>query len=216
VWARFSEHLAMHQRFELKRLNVDKKILTPHDQKKLQREAEVLALIVNAATVGIVFEGTATKKTVKKKTTTKKRTKKTTAKKATVQKTTTTHIPFALHRADDIAQRVNAFTEDTFRLTTQRAGQLVNALFTVHYERKRVMKSEQHENEQLAGNQQTEKYFSGYYTFAHNKHGIICKTLADFLNDAGVDGAAYTERFHQAMMRVVEEKAVYYTEKVVR
>jgi hypothetical protein len=36
------------------------------------------------------------------------------------------------------------------------------------------------------------------------------------LNEAGVDGAAYTERFQQAMKRVVEEKTVYYTEKAVR
>ena len=31
-----------------------------------------------------------------------------------------------------------------------------------------------------------------------------------------MDGAAYAERFEQAMKRVVEEKAVYYTEKIVR
>ena len=219
VWARFSEHFAMHQRLELKNLNLHTQILTPHDQKKLQREAEVRALIVNAATVGIVFEGTAAKKTTKQ--TTAKKTTKTTKKKATakkkvtVQKPTTTHIPFALHRADDIAQRVNAFTEDTFRLTKQRAGQLVNALFTIHYERKRVPKNNQSDSEQNNG-KPTEKHFSGYYTFAHNTQGIICKTLADFLSEVGVDGAAYTERFHQAMKRVVEEKTVYYTEKSVR
>jgi Type III restriction enzyme, res subunit/Toprim-like len=206
VWARFSEHFAMHQRLELKHLNLHTTILTPHDQKKLQREVEVRALIVNAATVGIVFEGTS-----KKQATRKQGKKKATAKKkTTAKKTTTTHIPFALHRADDIAQRVNAFTEDTFRLTKQRAGQLVNALFTVHYERKRVPKNNQSDSES------TEQHFSGYYTFAHNSQGIICKTLADFLTEAGVDGAAYTERFQQAMMRVVEEKAVYYTEKSVR
>jgi hypothetical protein len=185
----------MHQRLELKRLNLHTNILTPHDQQKLQREAEIRTFIVNAATVGIVFEGTAKKK-------------KTAQKKATKKKTTSTPrtIPFALRSADDLAQRVNAFAGDTFRLTKQRAGELVSALFTVHYERKRV---------QNDGEQPT-KCFSGYYSFAHNKHGIICKTLVDFLHDAGVDGLGYAERFQQVMKRVVEEKAVYFTEKAVR
>jgi hypothetical protein len=194
-WARFSEHLAMHQRFELKRLNVDKKILTPHDQKKLEREAEIRTFIVNAATVGFVFEGTSTRKTAKKK-----RGKKTNT-------STSRTIPFALRSAEDLAQRVNAFAGDTFRLTKQRAGQLVGALFTVHYERER---------ERNTSGGESAIRFTSYYSFAHNKRGIICKTLADFLNEAGVDGAAYTERFQQAMKRVVEEKTVYYTEKVVR
>jgi hypothetical protein len=194
-WARFSEHFSMHQRFELKRLNLHEKILTPHDQKKLQREAEVRAFIVNAATVGFVFEGTTTRKTAARK-----RGKKTTT-------STSRTIPFALRSADDLAQRVNAFAGDTFRLTKQRAGQLVGALFTVHYERER--------ERNMSGEESTIR-FTSYYSFAHNKRGIICKTLADFLNEAGVDGAAYTERFQQAMKRVVEEKTVYYTEKVVR
>jgi hypothetical protein len=171
VWARFSEHLALHQRLELKHLNLHTHILTPHDQKKLERENEVRNMVANAATVGFVFHGT------------------------TGDNPSRT-IPFALHRADDIAQRVNAFAGTTFRLTKQRAGELVNALFVVDYHREREVQ----ENGTVR--------FGGYYTFAHNEQGIQTKTLVDFLTECGVNGSAYHERFVEEMQRVIarEEK----------
>lgn len=167
AWARFTEHLAMHQRLELKRLNLHTQILTPHDLKKLERECEVRNMVANAASVGFMFHGTTGNEP-------------------------TRHIPFALHRAEDVAARVNAFTDTTFRLTKQRAGELVNALFMVNYKREREVQ----ENGTVR--------FGGYYTFVHNEHGIQTKTLADFLTDCGVDGSVYKERFGSEMQRVVE------------
>jgi hypothetical protein len=169
AWARFGEHLAMHQRLELKRLHLHTNILTPHDQKKLERENEIRNMVANAASVGFVFHGT-------------------------TGENPTRYIPFALHRAEDIAQRVNAFTDTTFRLTKQRAGELVNALFVVNYKREREVQ----ENGTVR--------FGGYYTFAHDENGITRKTLADFLQETGIDGRAYHERFVAEMRRVVESK----------
>ena len=160
MWARFTEHLAMHQRLELKRLNLHTEALTPHDRKKLEREWEVRNFVANAATVGFQFHGT-----------------------------TKRHLKFALHRADDIAQRLNAFTDDAFRLTKQRAGELVSALFHVEYKREREVSESGKVN------------FGGYYTFGHDESGITRKTLADFVEEYGVDGADYTERFGAAMER---------------
>ena len=144
-------------------------ILTPPDQKKLERENEIRNMVANAASVGFVFHGT-------------------------TGENPTRYIPFALHRAEDIAQRVNAFTDTTFRLTKQRAGELVNALFVVNYKREREVQ----ENGTVR--------FGGYYTFAHDENGITRKTLADFLQETGIDGRAYHERFVAEMRRVVESK----------
>ncbi len=165
AWARFTEHLAMHQRLELKRLNLHTEALTPHDRKKLEREWEIVNFVSNAAAVGFQFHGT-----------------------------TKRHLKFALHRADDIAQRVNAFTDDAFRLTKQRAGELVSALFHVEYKREREVK----ENGTV--------HFGGYYTFRHDESGITRKTLADFVAECGVCGADYTERFGEAMERATMKR----------
>ena len=165
TWARFTEHLAMHQRLELKRLNLHMQTLTPHDRKKLEREWEVRNFVANAATVGFVFQGT-----------------------------TKRQLTFALHRADDLAQRVNAFTDDAFRLTKQRAGELVSALFNVEYKREREVSDIGRIN------------FGGYYTFGHDEHGITIKTLADFVAECGVDGRDYEERFHEAMRQVTMKR----------
>jgi hypothetical protein len=165
TWARFTEHLAMHQRLELKRLNLHTQTLTPHDRKKLEREWEVRNFVANAATVGFVFQGT-----------------------------TKRHIKFALHRADDLAQRVNAFTDDAFRLTKQRAGELVSALFHVDYKREREVS----ENGTI--------HFGGYYAFRHDEHGIKAKTLADFVAECGVCGGEYEERFQVAMRQVTMKR----------
>jgi hypothetical protein len=161
TWARFTEHLAMHQRLELKRLGIHTQALTPHDRKKLEREWEVRNFIANAATVGFQFQGT-----------------------------TKRHITYALHRADDLAERVNAFTDDAFRLTKQRAGELVSALFYVEYKREREVKANW-----TVG-------FGGYYTFRHDNGEICVKNLADFLLDLGVDGKDYAERFGEVMNNV--------------
>jgi hypothetical protein len=163
-WVRFTEHLAMHQRLELKRLQLHTKLLNPHELKKLERESEIRSFVANAATVGFMFHGAGANNAPR-------------------------HIPFALHRAEDVAARVNAFTDDTFRLTKQRAGELVNALFYVEYKREREVK-----DNGTTG-------FGGYYAFQHDENGICIKTLADFVDECGVDGSAYAERFGE-MMRV--------------
>ncbi|MFY8000614.1 MAG: DEAD/DEAH box helicase family protein [Candidatus Kapaibacteriota bacterium] len=165
TWARFTEHLAMHQRLELKRLNLHTQTLTPHDRKKLEREWEVRNFVANAATVGFQFQGT-----------------------------TKRHIKFALHRADDLAQRVNAFTDDAFRLTKQRAGELVSALFHVEYKREREVKANG-----IVG-------FGGYYAFRHDEQGIKAKTLADFVAECGVDGRDYEERFREVMRQATMKR----------
>lgn len=165
TWARFTEHLAMHQRLELKRLGLHTQTLTPHDCKKLEREWEVRNFVANAATVGFQFQGT-----------------------------TKRHIKFALHRADDLAQRVNAFTDDAFRLTKQRAGELVSALFHVEYKREREVRENGTVN------------FGGYYAFRHDEQGIKAKTLADFVAECGVCGGEYEERFGDATRQVTMKR----------
>jgi hypothetical protein len=178
TWARFTEHLAMHQRLELKRLNLHTKTLTPHDRKKLEREWEVRNFVANAATVGFQFQGT-----TKRGENSSEHTDKSVCVPTSVKR----HIKFALHRADDLAQRVNAFTDDAFRLTKQRAGELVSALFHVEYKREREV------------NESGTITFGGYYAFRHDEHGIKAKSLADFVAECGVCGGEYEERFHEAI-----------------
>lgn len=197
TWARFTEHLAMHQRLELKRLNLHTQTLTPHDRKKLEREWEVRNFVANAATVGFQFQGT-----TKRGENTSEYTDKNVC--ATMENSVDAlggtdisvcasakrHIKFALHRADDLAQRVNAFTDDAFRLTKQRAGELVSALFHVEYKREREVS----ESGTIT--------FGGYYAFRHDEYGIQAKTLADFVAECGVCGAEYEERFREAMRAI--------------
>lgn len=194
TWARFTEHLAMHQRLELKRLNLHTQTLTPHDRKKLEREWEVRNFVANAATVGFQFQGT-----TKRGENTSEYTDKNVC--ATMENSVDAlggtdisvcasakrHIKFALHRADDLAQRVNAFTDDAFRLTKQRAGELVSALFHVEYKREREV------------SESGTIHFGGYYAFQHDEHGIKAKSLADFVAECGVCGAEYKERFQEAI-----------------
>jgi hypothetical protein len=197
TWARFTEHLAMHQRLELKRLGLHAQTLTPHDRKKLEREWEVRNFVANAATVGFQFQGT-----TKRGENTSECTDKSVCATKNISGSTDTlvcatakrHIKFALHRADDLAQRVNAFTDDAFRLTKQRAGELVSALFHVEYKREREVS----ENGTI--------HFGGYYAFRHDEDGIKAKTLADFVAECGVSGAEYEERFGDAMRQTTMKR----------
>lgn len=174
AWARFTEHLAMHRRLEVRSMNLHRDILSPHDLNIGEREWEIRNFVANAATVGFIFHSTTTG--------------------ANDTDTTKRHIPFALHRAEDIAARVNAFTDDTFRLTKQRAGEIVSALFFTEYKRERETKADGSVG------------FGGYYTFRHTDKEIIRKNLADFLQEAGIDGRAYRERFLVAMQQTAMQQ----------
>jgi hypothetical protein len=102
----------------------------------------------------------------------------------------TQRIPNALHTKAALTERVNAFRNQENRLTKQQAGAMVNALFFCTYKRER---------------NQTTKKFDGYYAFEATRNGIRRKTMAEFLEECGVDGRTYAETWlnciHQGIVQ---------------
>jgi superfamily II DNA or RNA helicase len=106
----------------------------------------------------------------------------------------TRHIPSSIRSKKDLAARVNAHAGTMFRVNQQTAGELVDALFHVRYVRERTKRDDK-------------TVQSGYYTFAEDKSETLNgtlrrKTLAEYLNEYGVDGTRYERNF---MQRVQEE-----------
>ena len=111
-----------------------------------------------------------------------------------VEGKTTRHEKNALHTKAAITERVNAFRNPENRLTKQQAGAMVNALFFCTYKRER--------NAETAA-------FRGYYTFETESscsNSIRRKTLAEFVEEMGVNGRDYAERWTNAMHRAVEQE----------
>jgi hypothetical protein len=110
---------------------------------------------------------------------------------------TTRHIPNALHTKAAVTERVNAFRNPENRLTKQQAGAIVSALFFCTYKRER---------------KQTTTKFDGYYAFETTDGGVRRKSLAEYLDECGVDGRAYTETW----MRCLREQEIGDTEQETR
>ncbi|MFY7999421.1 MAG: hypothetical protein ACOVSW_12560, partial [Candidatus Kapaibacteriota bacterium] len=105
---------------------------------------------------------------------------------------TTRHIPNALHTKAALTERVNAFRNPENRLTKQQAGAMVNALFFCTYKRER---------------NQTTKKFDGYYAFEATSKGIRRKTMAEFLEECGVDGRTYAETWLNCIQQgIIQEQ----------
>jgi hypothetical protein len=112
----------------------------------------------------------------------------------------------AIHRQAGVAERVNAFTQEDFHLSRQDAAAMVDALFHVRYVRERERTSDGRVK------------FGGYYEFATDAAGVIRqKTIAEWVTEMGLDGAAYTARFDAEIHRTLErvqEKTIQRTEAV--
>ncbi|MBD1207193.1 MAG: DEAD/DEAH box helicase [Ignavibacteria bacterium] len=106
---------------------------------------------------------------------------------------TSRHIPNAIRTKKEIADRANAYTGIMFRMTQQKTGELTDALFHVRYVRERV-KTE-------SGTR-----FSGHYAFDNDGTQLKRKTLAEFVQEYGVDGTKYAWLF---MERVRKEAGRY-------
>jgi hypothetical protein len=108
---------------------------------------------------------------------------------------TTRRIPNAIRTKKEIADRANAYTGIMFHMTQQKAGELTDALFHVRYVRERI---------------QTEHgtRFSGHYAFDNDGTELKRKTLAEFVQEYGVDGSKYEWLF----MEQVREEAGRYEE----
>ena len=170
-WASFTERLAIKQREAISLADLTDSILSKHDREKLRREEEIRRMIASTATLGCGL---------------------------TSADGTQRHIPNAIRTKKEIADRANAYTGFMFRMTQQKVGELVDALFHVRYVRERV--KTEHETR-----------FSGYYAFAHDGTDQNCaelkrKTLAEFVQEYGVDGNKYEWLF---MERVREEAGRY-------
>ncbi len=165
-WASFTERLAIKQREAIHLAGMTDSILSKHDREKLRREEEIRRMITSTAMLGCAF---------------------------TSADGTTRYIPNAIRTKKEIADRANAYTGFMFRMTQQKAGELVDALFHVRYVRERV-KTE-------SGTR-----FSGHYAFAHDGTELKRKTLAEFVQEYGVDGNKYQWLF---MERVREEAGRY-------
>ena len=165
-WASFTERLAIKQREAISLAGLTDSILSKHDREKLRREEEIRRLIANAAEIGCTL---------------------------TSADGTTRHIPNAIRTKKEIADRANAYTGIMFRMTQQKAGELVDALFHVRYVRERV-KTE-------SGTR-----FSGHYAFDNDSTDLKRKTLAEFVQEYGVDGNKYEWLFIE---RVREEAGRY-------
>ncbi len=165
-WQSFTERLAIKQREAIHLAGLTDSILSKHDREKLRREEEIRRLVRNSAQAGCTFTGADGKER---------------------------HIPNAIRTKKGLAERVNAYTSQLFRLTQQKAGELVDALFHVRYVRERI-KTE-------SGTR-----FSGYYAFANNGTELKRKTLAEFVSEYGVDGAKYERQF---MERAETETRLY-------
>jgi hypothetical protein len=165
-WSSFTERLAIKQREAISLAGSTDSILSKHDREKLRREEEIRRMITSTAMLGCAL---------------------------TSADGTTRHIPNAIRTKKEIADRANAYTGFMFRMTQQKAGELVDALFHVRYVRERV-KTE-------SGTR-----FSGFYAFAHDGTELKRKTLAEFVHEYGVDGNKYAWLF---MERVREEAGRY-------
>jgi hypothetical protein len=165
-WASFTERLAIKQREAISLAGLTDSILSKHDREKLRREEEIRRMITSTAQVGCAL---------------------------TSADGTTRHIPNAIRTKKEIADRANAYTGFMFRMTQQKAGELVDALFHVRYVRERV-KTE-------SGTR-----FSGHYAFDNDGAELKRKTLAEFVQEYGVDGDKYAWLF---MERVREEAGRY-------
>ncbi|MFY8000134.1 MAG: DEAD/DEAH box helicase, partial [Candidatus Kapaibacteriota bacterium] len=155
-WQSLTKCLAMKQRETIRLAGLTDSILNKHDREKLQREEEIRRMVRTTAELGCTL---------------------------TKADGSTRHIPNALRTKREIMERANAYQSTLFRLTQQQAGELVDAMFHVHYVRERV----QTEN----GNR-----FSGYYAFDANEQNVLTpKTLAELVSEYGVDGATYQRLF---------------------
>ena len=165
-WTSFTERLAIKQREAIHLAGMTDSILSKHDREKLRREEEIRRMITSTAALGCVL---------------------------TSADGTTRHIPNAVRTKKEIADRANAYTGIMFRMTQQKAGELIDALFHVRYVRERV-KTENGTR------------FSGHYAFDNDGTELKRKTLAEFVQEYGVDGAKYAWLF---MERVREEELHY-------
>jgi hypothetical protein len=166
TWASFTERLAIKQREAIHLAGLTDSILSKHDREKLRREEKIRRLITNTAEIGCVV---------------------------TSADGAQRHIPNAIRTKKEIADRANAYTGIMFRMTQQKAGELVDALFHVQYVRERI-KTE-------SGTR-----FSGHYAFDTDGTELKRKTLAEFVQEYGVDGNKYEWLF---MERVREEAGRY-------
>ena len=165
-WSSFTERLAIKQRETISLAGLTDSILSKHDREKLRREEEIRRLITSTAEIGCAL---------------------------TTADGMPRHIPNAIRTKKEIADRANAYTGFMFRLTQQKAGELIDALFQVRYVRERI-KTE-------SGTR-----FSGYYAFNTDSTELRRKTLAEFVQEYGVDGNKYAWLF---MERVREEAGRY-------
>jgi hypothetical protein len=165
-WASFTERLAIKQREAIHLANLTDSILSKHDHEKLRREEEIRRMITSTAEIGCALMSA---------------------------DGTPRHIPNTIRTKKEIADRANAYTGIMFRMTQQKAGELVDALFHVRYVRERV-KTENGTR------------FSGYYAFDNDSTELKRKTLAEFAQEYGVDGSKYEWLF---MERVREEAGRY-------
>jgi hypothetical protein len=166
AWRSLTEHLAILQREAIHLAGLTDSIVSKHDREKLHREQEMRRLIIHAAEEGCAF---------------------------TSSDGTERHIAHSIRSKKDLAGRVNAYNSTMFRLTQQKAGELVDAMFHVRYVRERT---------------KTENgvKLSGYYVFETGVTGIKRKTLAEFVTKYGMDGAKYEAQF---MARMHEAGASY-------
>lgn len=174
-WAALVEGIAIQQRLTLHELNLHKQLLSKHEAQKLEREREVRTFVANTASVGFEFSGTLGGPDTGKR-----------------------HIRFAIHRQADLANRVNAFTDRLFKLTAQRAGELVSVLFHCSYNREREIAED--------GKQK----WGGWYAFEQdNEHDRVrFKTLAEYLTERGIDGDAYQRKFQRHTEQLTEKEVV--------
>ena len=149
----------MKQREAIHLAGLTENILSKHDREKLKREEEIRTMVRNSAQAGCTFIGADGNER---------------------------HIPNAIRTKKGLAERVNAYTSQLFRLTQQKAGELVDALFHVRYVRERI-KTE-------SGTR-----FSGYYAFTNNDTELKRKTLAEFVCEYGVDGTNYEQQFMERL-----------------
>jgi hypothetical protein len=167
-WQSFTERLAMKQRETAHHLGLTDNVLSQHDREKLQREEELRTMIRNSAETGCFFTGADGKER---------------------------HIPMSIRSKRAIAERVNAYKTKPFRLTQQKAGEIIGAMFHVHYVRERTRKDDR-------------TPFSGYYIFENEDNVLRSKTLAEYVSEYGIDG----EQYEAVFVRRMREEAARYAE----
>ena len=165
-WQSFTERLAMKQRETAHQLGLTDHVLSQHDREKLQREEELRTMIRNSAETGCFFTGSDGKER---------------------------QIPSSIRSKRELAERVNAYKTQLFRLTQQKAGEIVEAMFHLQYVRERTRKDDT-------------VRLSGYYAFEQENNILRRKTLAEYLTGYGVDGEGYEAAF---VLRTREAAARY-------